>query len=114
MAGFSFSAYSKAQGVIISDQQTPEALRYEGVVRWFSPEKGYGFIKVENQHDVKGVREFFCHFTGIRGDGFRNLKENQVVNFEIVMGPKGKQANDTFVVSEPEPAAPAATEEEAE
>lgn len=77
-------------------------------MRWFSPEKGFGFIKVESYEDpLTGVvadKEFFCHFTGIRGKGFRNLKEGQSVNFEIVEGPKGDQVNDAVVTAEPESA----------
>lgn len=57
-----------------------------GTVKWFSPEKGFGFISQEGGPDV------FVHFSAIVGDGYRNLEENQRVEFEVVQGPKGPQA----------------------
>jgi CspA family cold shock protein len=57
-----------------------------GTVKWFSPEKGYGFITPEEGPDV------FVHFSAIIGDGYRNLEENQRVEFDVVSGQKGPQA----------------------
>ena len=57
-----------------------------GVVKWFNPEKGYGFISQENGPDV------FVHYSAIQGDGYRNLEENQPVEFEVTDGDKGPQA----------------------
>ncbi|HWO70824.1 MAG TPA: cold-shock protein [Actinomycetota bacterium] len=57
-----------------------------GTVKWFSPEKGYGFITQENGPDV------FVHFSAIAGDGYRNLEEGQQVEFEVTQGQKGPQA----------------------
>jgi CspA family cold shock protein len=57
-----------------------------GTVKWFSSEKGYGFISQEDGPDV------FVHFSAIEGAGYRNLEENQKVEFEIVQGQKGPQA----------------------
>ncbi len=57
-----------------------------GTVKWFSPEKGYGFIQQENGPDV------FVHFSAISGSGYRNLEENQKVEFDITQGQKGPQA----------------------
>lgn len=57
-----------------------------GKVKWFSAEKGYGFIEVEGQDDV------FVHFTAIEGEGFRTLEEGQTVAFDIVEGNRGPQA----------------------
>jgi CspA family cold shock protein len=57
-----------------------------GTVKWFSSEKGYGFITRADGPDV------FVHFSAIQGEGFRNLEENQEVEFEVVDGPKGPQA----------------------
>ncbi|HXF71790.1 MAG TPA: cold-shock protein [Actinomycetota bacterium] len=57
-----------------------------GTVKWFSPEKGYGFISQENGPDV------FVHFSAIAGDGYRNLEEGQRVEFEVTQGQKGPQA----------------------
>lgn len=58
----------------------------QGKVKWFSAEKGYGFIEREDGDDV------FVHFSAIQGDGFRSLEEGQSVEFEIVEGQKGPQA----------------------
>lgn len=59
----------------------------EGRVKWFSAEKGYGFIERED-----GAGDVFVHFTAIQTDGFRTLNEGDRVEFEIVQGPKGAQA----------------------
>jgi CspA family cold shock protein len=57
-----------------------------GTVKWFSNEKGYGFIARPDGDDV------FVHFSAIVGEGYRTLSEGQAVEFDIVEGPKGKQA----------------------
>jgi len=58
----------------------------EGTVKWFSNEKGYGFIEREGGDDV------FVHFSAIAMDGYKSLTEGQRVSFEVVQGPKGAQA----------------------
>ena len=58
----------------------------QGTVKWFNPEKGYGFISRDDGDDV------FVHHTGINGEGFRSLDEGQRVEFEITEGKKGLQA----------------------
>ena len=58
----------------------------KGTVKWFSNEKGYGFISPPEGDDV------FVHFSAIVGDGYRTLSEGQEVEFDIVDGPRGKQA----------------------
>jgi CspA family cold shock protein len=58
----------------------------QGTVKWFSNEKGYGFIARPDGDDV------FVHFSAIEGDGYRTLHEGQEVEFEVVDGPKGQQA----------------------
>jgi cold shock protein len=58
----------------------------QGTVKWFSNEKGYGFLARTDGEDV------FVHFSAIVGDGYRTLSEGQEVEFDIVEGPKGKQA----------------------
>ncbi|HEX9313975.1 MAG TPA: cold-shock protein [Actinomycetota bacterium] len=57
-----------------------------GTVKWFSDEKGFGFISQDGGEDL------FVHHTGILGTGFKSLSENQVVEFEVNQGPKGLQA----------------------
>jgi len=66
--------------------------RITGTVKWFSREKGYGFIEREGGDDV------FVHFTAIRGAGFRNLEEGQKVEFAVESGPKGPQAADVVAL----------------
>ncbi|MEA2507572.1 MAG: cold shock protein [Actinomycetota bacterium] len=58
----------------------------EGTVKWFSNEKGYGFISQPEGEDV------FVHFSAIETDGYKSLQEGQAVEFEVTDGPKGKQA----------------------
>ena len=60
----------------------------QGTVKWFSAEKGYGFIEVDG-----GTQDVFVHHTAIDAQGFRTLTEGQKVEFEIVQGPKGPQAS---------------------
>ena len=58
-----------------------------GTVKWFNDAKGFGFITRENGSDV------FVHHTAIESEGFRSLNEGDRVEFELVEGPKGLQAN---------------------
>ena len=64
----------------------------KGTVKWFNGQKGYGFITDENGKDV------FVHFSGINMDGYKNLAENQVVEYELADGEKGPQAVNVTVV----------------
>jgi cold shock protein len=61
-------------------------MKETGKVKWFNDAKGYGFISRENGPDV------FVHHSAIVGDGFKTLAENQEVEFEVVQGQKGLQA----------------------
>jgi CspA family cold shock protein len=58
-----------------------------GVVKWFNSEKGYGFITQDD-----GGPDVFVHFSAIAGTGYRNLEENQKVEFDVTTGQKGPQA----------------------
>ena len=57
-----------------------------GTVKWFSDNKGYGFIAAEGQQDV------FVHFSAIEGNGFRTLHEGERVEFDIKTGARGAEA----------------------
>lgn len=57
-----------------------------GTVKWFNAEKGYGFIETEDGGDV------FVHFSAITGEGFKTLEEGQRVQFNVVQGNRGPQA----------------------
>jgi len=65
-----------------------------GTVKWFNGEKGYGFIAQDG-----GGPDVFVHFSAIEGSGYRNLEENQTVEFEITQGPKGPQAEKVRAIS---------------
>ena len=58
-----------------------------GIVKWFNDAKGFGFITPD-----EGGEDLFAHFSAIEIEGFKTLKEGQKVMFEVVTGPKGKQA----------------------
>ena len=58
-----------------------------GIVKWFNDAKGFGFITPD-----EGGEDLFAHFSAIEIEGFKTLKEGQKVTFEVVTGPKGKQA----------------------
>lgn len=58
-----------------------------GTVKWFNPEKGFGFIRQENGEDV------FVHYSSIQGQGFKSLEEGQRVSFDVTPGRKGPQAS---------------------
>ncbi len=68
------------------------AEREFGTVKWFNGSKGYGFIERDEGDDI------FVHYSAIQGDGFRNLEEGQRVEFSVVQGQKGLQAQDVVPV----------------
>lgn len=57
-----------------------------GRVKWFNEQKGYGFIEQD------GGKDLFVHHTGIKGDGFKNLREGEKVQFDVAQGEKGPKA----------------------
>jgi len=62
--------------------------RVNGTVKWFNNAKGFGFITQEEGDDV------FVHFRSIQGDGYKTLNQGQTVEFNLIEGPKGFQAED--------------------
>jgi CspA family cold shock protein len=58
-----------------------------GTVKWFNDAQGFGFITPDD-----GGKDLFVHFSAIQGGGFKTLKENDKVQFDVVQGPKGAQA----------------------
>lgn len=64
-----------------------------GKVKWFNNEKGYGFIIKENYDDI------FVHYSQIQDEGFKTLEEGQVVEFELITGDKGLQAQNVFKIT---------------
>jgi cold shock protein len=64
----------------------------QGTVKWFNDAKGYGFLSRPTGEDV------FVHFSAVQSSGFRSLSEGQAVQFEVVKGPKGLQAENVQVL----------------
>ena len=77
--------FRRSTGSLVIQRQGVSRLA-EGTVKWFSNEKGYGFIEREGGDDV------FVHFSAITMDGYKSLTEGQRVSFEVVQGDKGLQA----------------------
>jgi CspA family cold shock protein len=78
---------------ILMKGDTSMAEQETGTVKWFNASKGYGFIERDEGGDV------FVHFSAILGDGYRSLNEGQRVEFKVVDGQKGPQAQDVVVIS---------------
>ena len=66
----------------------------KGTVKWFSDQKGYGFVTPEG-----GSKDIFVHFSALQGEGFKTLAEGQQVSFDITQGPKGEQATNVVKLS---------------
>jgi CspA family cold shock protein len=65
----------------------------KGTVKWFSEQKGYGFITPD-----EGGKDLFVHFSSIVGEGFRNLEDGQAVEFEAAEGQKGPEAQSVRLI----------------
>ena len=65
-----------------------------GTVKWFSDQKGYGFVTPDG-----AKKDVFVHFSALQGEGFKTLREGELVEFEITSGPKGEQASNVRKIS---------------
>ena len=65
----------------------------QGTVKWFNPDKGFGFIAPDD-----GGADVFVHFSAIQASGYRTLEENQKVEYNVTQGPKGPQAAEVRAV----------------
>jgi cold shock protein len=74
-----------------SDTSPKGIVMEQGTVKWFNDAKGFGFLSRANGEDV------FVHYSAIKSDGFRSLQEGQAVQFDVVKGPKGWQAENVRV-----------------
>ena len=80
------AVYLLKGGITMAERET-------GTVKWFNAQKGFGFIQRAEGKDV------FVHYTAIKADGYRSLEEGQQVEFEVVIGDKGPQAQNVAVLS---------------
>ena len=80
------SAQRRASYTFPSTRRKSTVFMAQGTVKWFNAEKGFGFIAVDGGQDV------FVHYSSITMDGYKSLEEGQRVQFEVVQGQKGPQA----------------------
>lgn len=66
----------------------------QGTIKWFSDQKGYGFVTPDGSG-----KDVFVHFSALQGEGFKTLSEGQRISFDITQGPKGDQAANVVKLS---------------
>lgn len=90
-----YGVKSRTKKILYSREEVVKSMseREVGTVKWFNGEKGYGFIARKTSD-----KDVFVHYTAIVGEGFRTLKEDQAVEFSVVDGAKGPQAQDVKVI----------------
>jgi cold shock protein len=71
-------------------------VKVRGTCKWFNATKGYGFLVQED----KSAKDVFVHYSQLQGDGYKSLKEGDVVEFNVIQGEKGLQAQEVSVVKE--------------
>lgn len=67
-------------------------------VKWFNKEKGFGFLEALNDNDENMEKDIFVHYSAILGEGYKELEEGQLVNFELSKTDKGDQAKEVSIV----------------
>lgn len=72
--------------------------KLEGEVKWFSNDRGYGFLNPITDGKIDEATEYFVHFTSIKSDGFKTLQQNQRVFFELKNTDKGIQATEVTLI----------------
>ena len=88
-----FGSPAQSSSVPKKDRKDMQATRIRGTVKWFNNAKGFGFIGQENGPDV------FVHYSAVKSEGYKSLQEGDQVEFEIVQGQKGPQADSVTKVS---------------
>jgi CspA family cold shock protein len=86
-----FAAVARSNRTRNKEAQMEQQSHSQGVVRWFSAQKGYGFIQSQSGEDV------FVHFTAIKSEGYKSLEDGQDVLFDVERTPKGLQAASVVV-----------------
>jgi CspA family cold shock protein len=80
------------QNALKTNRKQESMAQYKGTIKWFNNAKGYGFVGRDDAPDL------FVHYSAIQHDGYKSLKEGDQIEFDIVQGAKGPQADQVVVV----------------